>query len=109
MAIKKSLRKGGRYILFKQHYDKAPINEAFLREKVLEKVGLIEMPTYRIILFDREYGIIKTSNFGLKKIILSLILFTSKGNRIEVLDSSGTIKSLKERNEWLGKRLRPSP
>jgi RNase P/RNase MRP subunit POP5 len=100
MVIKKSLRKGGRYILFKQHYNKTnkPKNETEIISDLKKYIGLIEMPPIKIIYFDKDYGIIKTNNFGLKKVLISLILCSNKENRIEILDSSGTIKSIKERN-----------
>lgn len=100
MAIKKCLRKGNtRYVAFKQIYENKPKNENEILENIRKCCGLLEMPPIKIIYLNREYGIIKTNNFGLKKVILSLILYSDNESRIETIDSSGTIKSIRERNK----------
>lgn len=106
MAIKKSLRKGGRYILFKQHYENKPLNESEIIQNVRKCIGLIDMPPFKIIYLDEKYGLIKTNNFGLQKVLLSLILYTDESRRIEVLDSSGTIKSIIERHSYLKNKIK---
>jgi RNase P/RNase MRP subunit POP5 len=106
MAIKKSLRKGGRYILFKQHYKNKPLRENEIVQELKKYMGLVEIPPIKIIHFDEEYGLIKTNNLGLKKALISLISYSNKENRIEVIDSSGTIKSITERHPEIEKRIK---
>ena len=106
MAIKKSLRKGTRYILFEQHYEKTPKNENEIINNIKKYIGLLEIPPLKIIYFDNKYGLIKTNENGLKKVIASLILSSDEGNRIETLDSSGTIKSIIERNSQLKEKIK---
>lgn len=98
MAIKKTLRKGGRYVLFKQHYEKNPLRENEIILNVKKYLGLIDMPPLKIIHLDENYGLIKTNNVGIKKVLISLLLCYDNEKRIEILDSSGTIKSIQERN-----------
>lgn len=100
MAIKKSLRKGNsRYVAFKQIYENKPKNEKEILEIIKKYCGLIDMPPVKIIYLSGNYGIIKTNNDGLKKVILSLILCSDNESKIETIDSSGTIKSIRERNK----------
>jgi RNase P/RNase MRP subunit POP5 len=106
MAIKKSLRKGGRYILFKQHYENKPKTESEIILEIKKNVGLIDAPPIKMIHYDKDYGLIKTNNSGLKKVLISLILYSERENRIEILDSSGTIKSIVERNPEIEKRIK---
>lgn len=106
MVIKKSLRKGGRYILFKQYYENKPLTESDIVINVRKTVGLIDMPPLKIIHLDESYGLLKTNNFGLQKVILSLIVYKEENRRIEVLDSSGTIKSIIERNPYLKGKIK---
>ena len=94
MVIKKSLRKGGRYILFKQYYENKPLTESDIVINVRKTVGLIDMPPLKIIHLDESYGLLKTNNFWTSKVILSLIVYKEENRRIEVLDSSGTIKKV---------------
>jgi len=100
MAIKKSLRKGNsRYVAFKQIYENKPKSDKEIMESIRKYCGLLEMPPIKIIYLSGDYGIIKTNNDGLKKVILSLILSSDNESRMEVMDSSGTIKSIRERNK----------
>jgi RNase P/RNase MRP subunit POP5 len=106
MVIKKTLRKGKRYILFKQHYKNKPLKENEIVQELKRYIGLIDMPPIKIIYYDNEHGIIKTDDSGLKKIIIGLILCSDNEGRIEVLDSSGTIKSIIERNPELKNKVK---
>lgn len=98
MVIKKSLRKGGRYVLFKQHYEKNPLNEKEIIFDLKKYLGLIDIPPLKIIHLDEKYGLIKTNNLGYKKILIGLMMCYDTERKIEILDSSGTIKSIEERN-----------
>jgi len=70
--------------------------------------GLIEPGHVSTIIGSKPYEfiLIKTDDSGLKKIIIGLILCSDNEGRIEVLDSSGTIKSIIERNPELKNKVK---